>query len=48
MAIAFRHQPDLLVIPSTWLAATKVVLMVAAIIAVVVGLPLLALYALTG
>ena len=48
MAIAFRKQPDLIVIPSTWLAATKVVLLVAAIIAVLVGLPVLALQALTG
>jgi hypothetical protein len=48
MALAVRHQPDLIVIPSTWLAATKVVLMIAAIIAVLVGVPVLALQAIAG
>lgn len=48
MAVPFRNQSDLLVIPPTWLAATKVLLLLAAIIAVLVGLPVFALQAIAG
>ena len=47
MAAPVTPGPDLLVIPAAWVAAVKVVLLVAAIVAVLVGLPVLALQAIT-